>query len=81
MPFYNYLYIETKKPYKKKTGIQTIGEMEQFLIDNPELELGVTGAPGFGDSFKMGLKKPSDGFRDVLRKIKRKHKGSTINTF
>lgn len=51
-----------------------------MLKEHPELEV-VIGTPAFGDSVRMGLKKPDDGFRDLLKKIKNKHRRSTINTF
>lgn len=81
MPIYTYVNKKTKKVSKKKLGIQTISEMEAYLEANPHLELGVTGAPGFGDMWRLGMKKPSDAFRDRLKDIKKKHRGSVINTW
>ena len=36
-------------------------------------------APAFGDTIKMGMRKPDDGFRDRLKEIKSSHAGSTMN--
>lgn len=36
-------------------------------------------APVLGDSVKLGIRKPDDAFKDKLKDIKRKHRGSTIN--
>ena len=33
------------------------------------------------DPVRLGRKKPDDGFRDVLKEIKRNNRGSNINTF
>jgi hypothetical protein len=79
LPYYTYLDKKTKEVVETDVGLQTISEMEAFLKKNKHLELGVTGAPGFGDAFRLGIRKPSEHFRDTLRHIKKKHKGSTIN--
>jgi hypothetical protein len=82
MPFYTYINKETKEVFPTDFGIQTISEMEQFLVDHPELDTAVSGAKIiFSDMWRMGLKKPSNGFRDILKKIKGKHRGSSINTW
>lgn len=71
--------------YSKKTGkvvtdaeMRTISEMERTLKDNPDWDT-VPAAPLIHSG--RGLKKPDDGFRDHLRRIKKHHIGSTINTF
>jgi hypothetical protein len=69
----------------KKTGkyvavlSMTISEMETFEkkeLKGTDLEI-AAGAPGIGYSFHR--MKPSDGFKDRLRDIKRSHPGSTID--
>ena len=35
-------------------------------------------APGLGDPVRLGLVKPSDGFRDVLRNIDKRTPGSQL---
>lgn len=70
----------------KKTGeensvfFQTIAEAEQFEKDHPEFEW-LCSAPAIGDSFRLGLRKPDDAFRDRLKDIKKSHYKSNINTF
>ena len=32
----------------------------------------LTGAPGIGDPVRLGLRKPSEGHRDLLRNMRRK---------
>jgi hypothetical protein len=58
------------------TEVCLISEMEEkeaqgFVV--------VPAAPFIGDMVRQGLKKPSDGFRDILRNIKRKHRGGKRN--
>lgn len=43
---------------------------------NTERFLG--GAPGLGDSVSLGMIKPPDGFRDVLKNIHDRTPGSTL---
>jgi hypothetical protein len=72
------------KKSKKLTQIfdYSMDEMERYLERNPSMEV-VIGTPGFHSG--LGLKKPDDGFRDVLKSIKRLNSRgiskSTINTF
>lgn len=60
------------------------GSKEKFLLDNPNLQETFTlGAPAMFSG--RGTGKPDEGFRDVLREIKKKHSQgftkSTVNTF
>ena len=58
-----------------------ISEMEQYLIDNKNMEL-CPSAPFVGDSIRQGIRaKPNDAFRDKLREIKKRNPRSHINTF
>lgn len=38
----------------------------------------MTGAPALGDPIRLGLKRPDDGFKDVLRKIHDSTPGSVL---
>lgn len=79
MPTYTFRYKNNKKK-KEFTDFMSISAMEQYLIDNQDIEL-CPAAPFVGDSIRQGLVKPSEGFRDHLRRIKKFHPRSTINTF
>jgi len=59
--------------------VMRISELDAFKLNHPELELVINGAPGLSDPVRLGLKKPSDGFRDVLKKIKNNNPGNNIN--
>ena len=65
MPTYTYRNIKTGEVFDK---IMKIAEKEQFLLDNPDLE-SIIGAPAMGDSVRLGIRRPDDGFREVLSKI------------
>jgi len=59
-----------------------ISELDDFVANNQHLTLQVS-APAISSG--RGRGKPDDGFRDILRNIKKEHsKGmtsSTVNTF
>ena len=56
-----------------------ISECELYLQNNPHIERLVHGAPKIG--YSTVTTKPDGGFKDVLKEIKKKHRGSTINTW
>jgi hypothetical protein len=56
-------------------------ELEEYLKDNPNIKQIFTKFPAMGDSVRLGLRKPDDGFRDVLRNVQHHHKKDSINTF
>jgi hypothetical protein len=78
MPTYRFKNTKTGEVYEE---FMKISERDSFLEENPDIEQLVYGAPGLADAARIGRMKPSDGFRDVLREIKKKNKGSTINEF
>jgi hypothetical protein len=82
MPSYTFKNLETDEVI---TTVMSMSEREDFLKSNPHMQQVIHSAPALGDSIRMGLRKPPDSFRDVLKEIKKKHsKGwtkSTINTF
>ena len=82
MPSYTFLNTESGEMV---TTIMSIAEREEYLKANPHIQQQLISAPALGDSIRLGLKKPDNGFRDRLKEIKKQHsKGitrSTINTF
>lgn len=78
MPTYQFL---DKKTGEIQEHFMTISEAEEFSKNNPHLEW-LCGSPMICDPWRVGRKKPDDGFRDVLKNIKKKSgKTSTINTW
>ncbi len=82
MPTYTFLNTNTGEQH---TEIMSIAEREEYLTSNPHIQQQIVSAPSLGDSIRLGLKKPDNGFRDRLKEIKKAHsKGltkSTVNTF
>ena len=78
MPTYDFRHKETGEIVEK---LMKISEREQWLKDNPNYEPVILGAPGIGDVVRHGMKKPDQGFREVLQKAKAAHPLGNINTF
>lgn len=61
----------------------SISALDNYLKENPNLTQLVNGAPMISSG--RGIGKPDQGFRDLLKDMKKKHSGgftrSTINTF
>lgn len=66
MPTYTFRDKNTGETYDK---IMTWNDREQYLVDNPNLETIITGAPAMGDSVRLGVRRNDDGFREVMSKI------------
>lgn len=77
MPFYVFRDSNSGEVFEK---LMKISELDQYKLDNPHL-VQVPQAPGLSDPVRLGRMKPSDGFRDVLSKIKEGSPGSNINTY
>lgn len=82
MPSYTFLNTDSGEVF---TTIMSIAEREEYLKANPHIQQQLISAPALGDSIRLGLKKPDNGFRDRLKEIKKHHSRglsrSTINTF
>jgi len=75
MPLYSFINIETGEEHE---ALMKFSERDQYLLDNPHLTPKVT-ACGFVSGIGV---KPDDGFRDLLRQMKKgSGRGNTINTF
>lgn len=77
MPTYTFLNTETNEEF---TDFMSISNMEEFLKNNPHITQ-VLSAPAIADPTRLGMRKPDSGFRDVLKKVKSAHRGSTVNTW
>jgi hypothetical protein len=78
MPTYNFRHLETGEIIQK---LFKIADREEFLEQNPQYESVILGAPSLGDPVRLGLRKPDNGFREVLAKAKEAHPRGDINTF
>jgi hypothetical protein len=79
MPTYKFLNNDTGEEFEE---FMTISALDEYLKNNSNLTQLVNGAPMIHSG--RGMKKPEDGFRDLLKDMKRKSSGgitkSTINT-
>lgn len=79
MPTYNFLNTQTNEEFQ---DFMSISALDKFLADNPHITQMVS-APAISSG--RGTGKPDQGFRDILKEMKKTHsKGitrSTINTF
>lgn len=75
MPTYRFLDKNTKKEFQKD---MSISERTKYLEENPHIEQLVFGAPMV--AYRVGTHKIDSGFRDVLKEVKKKHRGSSIDT-
>jgi hypothetical protein len=78
MPIYSIRNNETQEEFEINLKYS---DLEQYLKDNPTHQQIFTKFPGFGDPVRLGLRKPDDGFRDVLKNVRHHHKKDSINTF
>lgn len=82
MPTYNFKNKETGEVIER---LMKIKEMEEYLENNPNMEM-YHGTPiPMGDPIRLGLKKPDGAFRDILKNMKgtfdSKYTKSSINTW
>jgi hypothetical protein len=62
--------------------VMKMSEYDQFVQENPNLERTFEDSPGLVSGVAIGTSmKPSSGFRELLKGIKKKHRRSTINDF
>jgi hypothetical protein len=79
LPNYNFRNKDTGEEW---TEFHTMAGLDEYLAANPHIEQTPCAAPFLGDPIRQGLRKPDDGFRDVLKEIKKAHPlGRGINTF
>ena len=80
MPTYKFLNNETGEEHE---DFMSISALDEYLKNNPNIVQLVNGAPMIASGRGMG--KPDQGFRDLMKDMKKKHSGgltkSTINTF
>jgi hypothetical protein len=83
MPSYSFENTETNEQFDLT---MRMAEREPYLQANPHIKQILTQFPGIVDPIRLGIRKPDDNFRDVLKNVKAHHPGSrktksTINDF
>jgi len=76
MPTYTFRNIDTNE---REEHLLKISEYDQFKADNPHLER-IIEAPRIGDAVLQGVTKTPDSFNSLLKNIKKRYRGSTIET-
>ena len=77
MPSYSFRDTNTEEEFDK---IMSNSDRELYLKENPHIIQTFKRFPGVVDSVRIGVRRPDDNFRDVLKKAKI-HKHNTINDF
>lgn len=75
MPTYTFENTETGEVYD---ATMSMAEYDEY-IKQPNIKRVYSKAPALGDPMRMGITKPPEAFRDILRKMKKKHAHNTIN--
>ena len=73
MPTYKFL---NKKTNEEWLEFMSISERTKFLEENPHIEQLIYGAPLCADPMRImgtSVSKPDNGFRDVLKEVRKKH--------
>ena len=65
MPTYTFRNKDSEEIFNK---IMSWNSREEYLKENPNLEV-IIGAPAMGDVVRLGIRKPDQGFNEVLSKI------------
>lgn len=76
MPTYNFYDKNTSLEFEK---FMSISARESYLIDNPNVETRMSGAPMVCDPVRVGARKKDTGFKEVLQKIHEKTAGSMMH--
>jgi hypothetical protein len=78
MPVYSIMNTETNEVFEVNIKF---AELEQYLETNPNLKQVFNKFPGLGDPVRLGMRKPDNGFRDVLKTVASHHRKNDINTW
>lgn len=76
MPLYDFI---DEKTQQEEQHLLRIAELELFLENNPHLKQKLS-APGYADSVRLGITKTPESFNHLVKNIKKRYHGSTIET-
>lgn len=76
MPQYSFFNTETEEYFEQ--WFDSYKEVEQWIQENKHINW-LCGAPPQGDAIRMGVTKPDEGFRDLLKTIKKGNIRSDFN--
>lgn len=75
MPLYEFHNKETGETFDK---MMSISSKEEYLKENPHI-VHMMGMPPLIDPVRLGVRKPDQGFKEVLQRIHEKTPGSQLN--
>jgi len=78
MPIYSVMDTNTEEVFEVNMKFT---DFEQYLKDKPHFKQVFTKFPATGDSVRLGMRRPDDGFRDVLKVVQGHHKKNEINSW
>jgi putative FmdB family regulatory protein len=78
MPIYDYKCKSCDHEFEKNVKMAQYQDPQECPKCNTLADRFVNGAPSLGDPIRLGLQKPSEGFRDVLRSIHERTPGSQL---
>jgi hypothetical protein len=76
MPLFEFRDKETGEVIEK---FMSLSSREEFLKENPNMETVISGGAAFIDPVRMGIRRPDQGFKEVLQRIHEKTAGSQLN--
>lgn len=77
MPIYTFVNKETNEEI---TETMTISERDKFIEENPQMKQKIVAPRIVAGVMGVGSHRVSDGFKEVLQKVKSTNHGSNINT-
>ena len=70
MPLYDYACKDCDETFEKTVKIAQMNDKQECPnCGSMDTEKFIGGAPALGDPIRLGIRKPDDGFKDVLRNI------------
>lgn len=78
MPLYDYKCGTCEHEFEKSVKMSNYLDSQECPECGEKSDRTVKGAPGIGDPMRLGITKPSEGFRDVLRSIHERTPGSQL---
>lgn len=80
MPIYDYKCPACDHVFEKTVKMANYLEPQDCPECNTKSERTVVGAPGLGDPMRLGLQRPPEAFKDVLRRIHERTPGSQLKS-
>jgi hypothetical protein len=77
MPLYDFRNKDTGEVFEK---MMSISAKEEYLKENPNIEA-MLGMNALIDPVRLGLRRPDQGFKEVLQRIDEKTAGSRLKDF